>query len=448
MSNHATDCEEQDCRTFVSWRRRVSARRVRRRVACWIVAGAIGTAQWAAATPAASQTAPSTEEIRQAQARWAEGKRAFEAGNYEAARVAFRQALTAYPHPALLQNLGEAELRLGRNVEAARHLSQYLRQATTVPAAQRRVVTQSLESASARLGSIAVHANTDDAEVKIDGEFVGKSPLQGVVWYVEPGRHSVAAHKDGYIDVAESVEAPAGTTKQITLTLRLLSEAGRTTAGQDGAAAVPPTTGGGTTPGAGATGASASNPHRASGSGEDGATAKSRSSDAAGGSWEPSLGGAGPRKVVLRDTESSSSSGSAGGGAARTAVLIGEGVLTAAGIAVGTIYLIGANNARDDMAVYQGWVDANLGSGDSCGTVSAGSEAQSKCQGLDQSARDRDLNHYISIAGFAGAGLAATAFVTTLVLWKPGGTSASTLLPMPRVAVTPGHGFTSLTWRF
>src|SRR5262245_59789765 len=76
---------------------------------------------------AAAQPAPTPEEVQQAQIRWNEGKKYFDAGNYEAARVAFKQAYTVFPHAAFLQNLGEAELRSGRNVEAARHFTAFLR---------------------------------------------------------------------------------------------------------------------------------------------------------------------------------------------------------------------------------------------------------------------------------------------------------------------------------
>src|SRR6185369_12399263 len=95
-----------------------------------------------------AQPAPSPEEVQQAQARWSEGKAFFDAGNFESARVAFKQAYTVFPHPAFLQNLGEAELRCGRSVEAARHLSQFIRNATSATAAQRDAAKNSLKKAS------------------------------------------------------------------------------------------------------------------------------------------------------------------------------------------------------------------------------------------------------------------------------------------------------------
>src|ERR1043166_9387559 len=110
-----------------------------------------------------AQPAPTPEEVQQAQARWGEGKAFFDAGNYESARVAFKQAYTVFQHPAFLQNLGEAELRCGRQVEAARHLSQFIRTANAATPTQRDAAKKSLKKASETLGSVVVETNTDDA---------------------------------------------------------------------------------------------------------------------------------------------------------------------------------------------------------------------------------------------------------------------------------------------
>src|SRR5258706_14986323 len=106
-----------------------------------------------------AQPAPTPEEVQQAQARWNEGKAFFDAGNFEAARVAFKQAYTVFPHPVFLQNLGEAELRSGRNVEAARHFEAFLRTSSSSSGAQRDQARKSLKKAAAKLGSVVVDTN-------------------------------------------------------------------------------------------------------------------------------------------------------------------------------------------------------------------------------------------------------------------------------------------------
>jgi Tetratricopeptide repeat/PEGA domain len=163
-----------------------------------------------AEAPARAQPAPTPEEVQQAQVRWNEGKAYFDAGNFEAARVAFKQAYTVFPHAAFLQNLGEAELRTGRHVEAARHFTAFLRASSTGSPAQRELAKKSLAKAAERLGSIIVTTNVDDAEIRIDDEVVGRSPLGSLAWYVEPGRHLITARKDGYLDGSERIDVAIG----------------------------------------------------------------------------------------------------------------------------------------------------------------------------------------------------------------------------------------------
>jgi hypothetical protein len=180
---------------------------------------------------ASAQRAPTPEEVQQAQARWHEGKAFFDAGNFEAARVAFKQAYTVFPHPVFLQNLGEAELRSGRNVEAARHFEAFLRSPGSVSAAQRDLARKSLKKAAEKLGSVVVDTNAEDAEIRVDDEVVGRSPLGGLAWYVEPGKHIVVARKDGYLDGSEQVFVPAGLAKTVVVRVQ------RVTSGSEEAAA-------------------------------------------------------------------------------------------------------------------------------------------------------------------------------------------------------------------
>src|SRR6185436_941641 len=120
-----------------------------------------------------------------------------------------KQAYTVFPHPVFLQNLGEAELRAGRNVEAARHFEAFLRTSSSVSGAQRELARKSLKKAAEKLGSVVVDTNAEDDEI------VGRSPLGGLEWYVEPGKHVVVARKEGFLDGAEQVFVPVGRAKTV-----------------------------------------------------------------------------------------------------------------------------------------------------------------------------------------------------------------------------------------
>src|SRR5689334_6911414 len=90
---------------------------------------------------APSSAEPPSELLKTARRRFQEGVAAVDAGNYEAARLAFQQAYAIKPHPSVLRNLGQAELRTGHYLEAARHLSTFLRQTAFGSAGERDVVT-------------------------------------------------------------------------------------------------------------------------------------------------------------------------------------------------------------------------------------------------------------------------------------------------------------------
>jgi hypothetical protein len=180
---------------------------------------------------ASAQSAPTPEEVQQAQARWNEGKAFFDAGNFEAARVAFKQAYTVFPHPVFLQNLGEAELRSGRNVEAARHFEAFLRTSSAASGAQRELARKSLKKAAEKLGSVVVDTNADDAEIRVDDEILGRSPLGGLEWYVQPGKHLVVARKEGYLDGAEEVFVTAGRAKTVVVRVQRVAAGAEVSAG-------------------------------------------------------------------------------------------------------------------------------------------------------------------------------------------------------------------------
>src|SRR5258706_16032453 len=78
-------------------------------------------------TAGAALAEPPTEAVKMARKRFQEGVVAIDSGNYEAARVALQQAYALKPPPPGLRNLGEAELKTGPFLEAARHPSTFIR---------------------------------------------------------------------------------------------------------------------------------------------------------------------------------------------------------------------------------------------------------------------------------------------------------------------------------
>jgi hypothetical protein len=345
-------------------------------------------------SPLLAQPAPTPEEVQQAQARWAEGKASFDAGNYEAARVAFKQAFILFQHPFFLQNLGEAELRCGRTVEAARHLSQFIRTATSATPAQREAAKRSLKKASEKLGSVIVETNSDEAEVRVDDEVIGRSPLGSMQWFVEPGAHVVSARKEGYLDGSEKVDIPTGPSKSVFVKLQ------RVTGGAPSEAPQP----------------------------------KSVAAE----SDKP------PPVPTAPDSTAGSASVSTTTIAPRTVVLIGEAALTVTAISLSLIYNSkAANDISQRNSVRDQFVPLGGLFKDTC--VNPTAKAGPPCLALasSESQITKDMNYRLAF-GVAG-GVLAAATVATYFLWPATPAQRPIALSFD---VGRGHGAVWLDGRF
>ncbi|HMI84978.1 MAG TPA: PEGA domain-containing protein [Polyangiaceae bacterium] len=158
----------------------------------------------ASALPLRAEPAP--EQIKVARKRFQEGVAAADARNYEGARLAFQQAYALKPHPSVLRNLGQAELKTGHYLDAARHLSTFIRDTTFGTPSERESAKKSLAEAETKIGRLILEVDVPAAEIAVDGEMSGRSPLGADPIYVEPGQRVVRVQKDGY-DVYEQTQS-------------------------------------------------------------------------------------------------------------------------------------------------------------------------------------------------------------------------------------------------
>jgi tetratricopeptide (TPR) repeat protein len=165
------------------------------------------------ATDAAA--APSDGETEIARQRFLEGVRHYDQHDYDKARLAFLQAYLLKPHPAVLLNLAQSQLRAGRYAEAAENFAKYIRENPSAEAMSH--AKAAFEEARDRVGEVSVEVNATGAVINVDGSDVGKSPLPYAV-YMMPGRHTVRATKGG-LSADESLEAIAGQRMYVTLAL-------------------------------------------------------------------------------------------------------------------------------------------------------------------------------------------------------------------------------------
>ncbi len=164
--------------------------------------------------PSAAQQGENETEI--ARQRFREGVAHYDRQDYEKARLAFLQAYLLKPHPAVLLNLAQSELRAGRHAEAAENFAKYVRQNPTAPAMEH--AKAGFEEARQRVTELNVQVNATAASISVDGADVGRSPLPNAL-YLMPGRHTVVARK-GNSSAERVLDAVAGRREYIALELR------------------------------------------------------------------------------------------------------------------------------------------------------------------------------------------------------------------------------------
>jgi hypothetical protein len=151
-----------------------------------------------------------------ARQRFREGVGHYDRQEYDKARLAFLQAYLLKPHPAVLLNLAQSELRAGRHAEAAENFAKYIRQNPTAPAMEH--AKAAFEEARQKVAELNLEVSAVGAVVSVDGSEVGRSPLPSVI-YLMPGRHTIAARKAG-LSTDRVLEAVAGQRVYVTLDLQ------------------------------------------------------------------------------------------------------------------------------------------------------------------------------------------------------------------------------------
>src|SRR6185369_16452793 len=99
-------------------------------------------------------------------------------------------------HPAVLLNLAQSELRSGHEADAAQHFSQYLREHKDASETERQGAETGLAAAKALVAEVSVEADANGADIYVDGDAAGATPLPGPL-FLAPGSHRIQARKDG-----------------------------------------------------------------------------------------------------------------------------------------------------------------------------------------------------------------------------------------------------------
>jgi hypothetical protein len=171
--------------------------------------------------------------VEMARQRFREGVQFYDQRQYDKARLAFLQAFALKPHPSVLLNLAQSELRAGHPEDACGHFSEYIRTNTEANEAEKQEAELGLAASKSKVAEVTVTVDVSGAQITVDGVDKGAAPLPGPL-YLAPGAHTIDA-KAGDRHASKSVTVGAGQAASAALSIR--------TAGAAGAAAAPPTSG-------------------------------------------------------------------------------------------------------------------------------------------------------------------------------------------------------------
>jgi hypothetical protein len=160
----------------------------------------------------AEPTAPPTAEAAK---HFQRGVTLYNEADYRAALVEFRRAYETTPNAAVLYNIGQTYYQLQNYAAALIALGRYLTEAgPTAP--HRREVEATIDTLQTRVGKVAISTSAPGADITVDDELVGKTPLDEAV-LVSVGRRKITALRDGRVTETRFVDVAAGDTVTVAL---------------------------------------------------------------------------------------------------------------------------------------------------------------------------------------------------------------------------------------
>jgi len=169
---------------------------------------------------AGSSTPENAEATRAARDLFMQGMEHYEQHRFREAVRAFQMAAERVPSADLWFNIARAHEQLNEYGPAIEHYRRYLRDRVDPPDRERiETLILALEerAEAARqarreeptTGTLRVNSNQDGAAVVVDQHELGNSPVD-VPLTLQPGRHHLSVHREGYVPFEAEVDVRAG----------------------------------------------------------------------------------------------------------------------------------------------------------------------------------------------------------------------------------------------
>ncbi len=188
-------------------------------LAVFALASACPAASWAQTGQAAPPAAPDSGASPEAQRLFDEGVAATDRGDFAAGLRAFEAAYALSPLPNTLYNIGMCRMAVQDHAAAANAFLEYVAASGgRLGAEEQAEIDRLLAELTPKIGRLAIDAGASGAAVSIDGAALATALLGSWV-AVEPGRHTVAAEKEGFDPASTVVDVAAGETADVRLVL-------------------------------------------------------------------------------------------------------------------------------------------------------------------------------------------------------------------------------------
>jgi tetratricopeptide (TPR) repeat protein len=168
----------------------------------------------------AQASPPGTDKKAAAREMLVEGQAMYEKANYAGALRKFAEAYATFPSPKIWINIGNADMNLGRDVEALEAFDNFLRFAADEPVEKRDYADKQVAKLKRRLGQLSIDCNLGGADVALDGRNVGSTPLAAPIW-TPPGSHRLLVTHPDALPSEQRLEVSAGKPELIQVHLQI-----------------------------------------------------------------------------------------------------------------------------------------------------------------------------------------------------------------------------------
>lgn len=158
---------------------------------------------------------------KEAEEHYLRGKVLLKTGDVKGAYLEYKASWNLKQSYDIAANLGNLELEQGMPRDAAEHLAFALRTvAVTVPEDRIEAMRGLFNRARRLVGSATVKVNIAGAEILVDGQTVGRSPLAGEI-FLDPGKRTIQARLSPYVPAQRVIEVARASVEPVELVLVL-----------------------------------------------------------------------------------------------------------------------------------------------------------------------------------------------------------------------------------